>query len=116
MIYLFESEISENKPIFVSLTKIYGVGHFTAVLICKKLGFSKNLKIKNLSKEQIVKLVKTIEFLKLNISSDLKKSNMLNLKNLISIKSYRGLRRNQGLPVRGQRTHTNAKTSKKRKL
>lgn len=115
MVYLFESEISENKPIFVSLTQIYGIGHFTAVFICKKLGFSKNLKIKNLSKEQISKLIKTIELLKLSIASDLKKSNLLNSKNLISIKSYRGLRRNQGLPVRGQRTHTNARTAKKRR-
>jgi small subunit ribosomal protein S13 len=115
MVYLFESEISENKPIFVSLTQIYGIGHFTAVLICKKLGFSKNLKIKDLSKEQILKIIKTIELLKLNIASDLKKSNLLNSKNLVSIKSYKGLRRNQGLPVRGQRTHTNARTAKKRR-
>jgi small subunit ribosomal protein S13 len=115
MVYLFESEISENKPIFISLTKIYGIGCFTGILICKKLGFSKNLKIKDLSKEQIVKLVKTIEFLKLNIASDLKKSNLLGFKNLVTIKSYKGLRRNQGLPVRGQRTHTNAQTAKKRK-
>lgn len=115
MVYLFESEISENKPIFVSLTQIYGIGHFTSVLICKKLGFSRNLKIKDLSKEQILKLIKTIELLKLNIASDLKKSNLLNSKNLISIKSYKGLRRNQGLPVRGQRTHTNARTAKKRR-
>jgi small subunit ribosomal protein S13 len=48
-----------------------------------------------------------------NIASDLKKSKLLNSKKLISIKSYKGLRRNQGLPVRGQRTHTNAKTAKK---
>jgi cytochrome c oxidase subunit 3 len=115
MIYLFESEISENKPIFISLTQIYGIGYSTAVFICKKLGFSKNLKTKDLSQEQIVRLVKTIEILKLNIASDLKKSNLIGLKNLISIKSYRGLRRNQGLPVRGQRTHTNARTAKKRK-
>jgi small subunit ribosomal protein S13 len=115
MVYLFESEISENKPIFVSLTQIYGIGHFTAVLICKKLGFSKNLKIKDLSKEQILKIIKTIELLKLNIASDLKKSNLLNSKNLVSIKSYKGLRRNQGLPVRGQRTHTNGRTAKKRR-
>jgi small subunit ribosomal protein S13 len=115
MIYLFESEISENKPIFISLMQIYGIGHFNSILICKKLGFSKNLKTTDLSKEQIAKLVKTIEFLKLNVASDLKKLNLLNSKNLVSIKSYRGLRRSQGLPVRGQRTHTNARTSKKRK-
>jgi small subunit ribosomal protein S13 len=116
MIYLFESEISENKQIFISLMQIYGINWFTAIFICKKLGFSKNLKIKDLSKEQISKMVKTIELLKINLASDLKKINLLNSKNLISIKSYRGLRRTQGLPVRGQRTHTNSKTAKKRKF
>jgi len=55
--------------------------------VCKKLGFSKNLKIKNLSKEQTVKLVKIIEFLKLNLASDLKKFNSLNSKTLIVIKA-----------------------------
>jgi small subunit ribosomal protein S13 len=115
MIYLFESEISENKPIFISLTQIHGIGIFTANYICNKLGFAKNLKLKDLSKDQIAKLVKTIELLKLNIASDLKKSALLNSKNLILIKSYKGLRRNQGLPVRGQRTHTNARTAKKRR-
>lgn len=113
MVYLFESEVPENKPIYVSLTQIYGIGNFNAILICKKLGFSKNLKIKDLSKEQITQLIKTIESLKVNLSSDLKKINSLKSKNLIAIKSYRGFRKNQGLPVRGQRTHTNARTSKK---
>jgi small subunit ribosomal protein S13 len=115
MIYLFESEISENKPIFISLTQIYGIGNFNSAFICKKLGFSANLKIKNLSREQINKLIKTVEILKLNLSSDLKKINLLNAKKLMTIKSYKGLRRHQGLPVRGQRTHTNAKTAKKRR-
>ena len=83
-------------------------------MLCKKLGFSKNLKVKNLSREQIIKLIKTIELSDLVISSDLKKLEDLNTKKLISIKSYKGFRRKQGLPVRGQRTHTNARTSRKR--
>lgn len=115
MVYLFESEILENKPIFFALTQIYGIGKTTAVLTCKTLGFSPNLKIKNLSKEQINKLVKIIELLNIQLASDLKKSKLLTIKRLISIKSYRGLRKIQGLPIRGQRTHTNAKTAKKRK-
>ena len=115
MIYLFESEILENKPIFFVLTQIYGIGKTTAVLICKNLGFSSNLKIKNLSKKQINKLVKTIELLNIQLASDLKKSKLITTKKLISIKSYRGLRKIQGLPVRGQRTHTNAKTARKHK-
>jgi small subunit ribosomal protein S13 len=114
MIYIFETQMPLNKSIPISLSIIPGIGYSTANLVCKKLGFSKNLKIENLSKEQTVKLVKTIEFLKLNLASDLKKFNSLNLKTLISMKSYRGLRKIQGLPIRGQRTHTNAKTAKKK--
>lgn len=114
MVYLFESELPENKPIFLSLTHIYGFGKLSSEFVCKKLGFSKNLKLKNLSKEQISKLVKTIESLNKELASDLKKSKKFSLKKLIAIKSYKGLRKIKGLPIRGQRTHTNAKTSKKR--
>lgn len=115
MVYLFESELKENKLVSLALTDIFGIGKSTSFLICKKLGFSKNLKINNLSKEQISKLLKNIDSSNILISSDLKKRNSLKLKELINIKSYRGLRRFQGLPVRGQRTHTNAKTASKRK-
>jgi len=81
MVYLFESELPENKSIFLALTLVYGIGKSKAVLICKKLGFSKNLKFKNLSIEQINKLVKTIEFLNIELASDLKKSKLLIAKN-----------------------------------
>lgn len=113
MIYLFESKIPENKSVVIALTSVYGIGKSNSILICKKLGFSKNLKIKDLSKDQINQLLKVIESLNLELASDLKKIKLLQLKKLISIKSYRGLRRAQGLPVRGQRTHTNARNSKK---
>lgn len=113
MIYLFEAKIPENKSLFFALLYIYGINKTTSLFICKNLGFSKNLKLKDLSKEQISKLVKLIESLNLELASDLKKTRLLINKKLISIKSYRGLRKNQGLPVRGQRTHTNAKTSRK---
>ena len=114
MIYLLDSKIPDNKSVFFALKYIYGIGNSHVLLICKKLGFSKNLKIKNLSEEQINKLTKTIELLNIKLVSNLKRLNLLNKKKLISIKSYRGLRRNQGLPVRGQRTHTNYKTARKR--
>jgi small subunit ribosomal protein S13 len=113
MIYLFESKIPETKSVFFALTYVYGINRTNSLLICKKLGFSKNFKIKNLSKEQTNKLIKIVESLNINLVSDLKKTKLLSFKKLVSIKSYRGLRRNQGLPVRGQRTHTNAKTSSK---
>jgi small subunit ribosomal protein S13 len=114
MIYIFESELHKNKSIFLALMNIYGIGKFHSLLICKKLGFSKNLKVKNLSEEQINKLIKIIESLNIKLVSDLKRLHLLNKKKLINIKSYRGLRRNQGLPIRGQRTHTNSKTARKR--
>lgn len=113
MSYLFETELLKDKPIFLSLTKIYGLKYYISFKICKRLGFSKNSKIKNLSKEQINKINKVIESLNLKLASDLKKLNVLSIKKLIFIKSYKGLRKIRGLPVRGQRTHTNAKTAQK---
>jgi small subunit ribosomal protein S13 len=113
MIYLFESKLPDNTSVFFALKHIYGIGSSTAYDICKKLGFSENLKIKNLSKEQISQLLNLIESLNIELASDLKKLQLLSRKKLINIKSYRGLRRTQGLPVRGQRTHTNAQTSRK---
>jgi small subunit ribosomal protein S13 len=113
MAYIFESKVPDNKSVFFALTYIYGINKTNSLFICNKLGFSKNLKIKDLSKEQINKLIKIIESLNINLASDLKKEKLLIFKKLVSIKSYRGLRRNQGLPVRGQRTHTNAKNSSK---
>ena len=115
MIYLFESELAEDKSIFFALTQKYGIGKANSFLICKKLGFSRNLKIKNLSKEQISKLINLIDSLNLDLVSELKKLKLLAAKKLLSIKSYKGLRKNQGLPIRGQRTHTNARTARKRR-
>ena len=113
MLYLLETKLPENKPVFFVLTYICGIGESTAFLICKKLGFSMNLKTKDLTKEQVVEILRIIDLLNLTLNNELKKFRSLTLKNLVSIKSYRGLRRARGLPVRGQRTHTNAKSSKK---
>ncbi len=115
MIYLFVSELPEYISVYFALTYIYGIGKANSFLICRKLGFSANLKVKNLSKDQIIKLIKTIETLNIELASDLKKAETLITKTLVSIRSYRGLRKKQGLPVRGQRTHTNAKTARKRR-
>lgn len=115
MIYVFESELPENKPVFISLTKIYGIGLNKSLLLCKNVGLAKNIRIKELSTDQINKILKTADFLNLTVGSDLKKNKLMISKNLISIKTYRGLRKYQGLPVRGQRTHTNGKTANKKK-
>lgn len=113
MLYLLETKLLENKSVFFALTNVYGIGQTTSFLICKKLGFSMNLKIKDLTQEQIVDILQIVESLNLTINNELKKLKSITLKKLISIKSYRGLRRVQGLPVRGQRTHTNAKSARK---
>lgn len=113
MLYLLETNLPENKSVFFALTHVYGIGKSTAFDICKKLGFSINLKIKDLTQEQTAEIVQIINSLDLVLNNELKKFKSLTLKNLIQIKSYRGLRRVRGLPVRGQRTHTNAKSARK---
>ena len=107
MIYLFESELLENKSIIISLTYIYGIGQTNALLFNRKLGFSTNFKTTELSRKQINSVLKIIEASGITLAGDLKKIKLLITKKLLSIKSYRGL------PVRGQHTHTNAKTPKK---
>ena len=114
MVYLFESELPKNKSLFFALSTIYGIGRSNALWICKKLGFSKNLIVKDLSKEQLSKLIKNIESSNIIVAGDLLKLRLLLAKKLVFIKSYKGLRRYQGLPIRGQRTHTNAKTARKK--
>jgi len=113
MIYLLETELSDKKSLHIALKNIYGIGKYYSQYFCKKLGFSKNFKVFELTLEQKVKLIRAIENSKLSLNSDLKRSLNLTKKKLISIKSYKGLRRLKGYPVRGQRTRSNAKTAKK---
>ena len=115
MLYLLETNLLDRKSVFFALSKIYGIGKSTAFNICKKLGFSINLKIKDLNQEQIAEILQLVESSDLSLNNELKKLKSLTLKKLVNIKSYRGLRRIRGLPVRGQRTHTNAKSAKKSK-
>lgn len=113
MLYLLETKLLETKPICIELTKIYGINRTYAYIICKKLGFSFNCKVNDLTLEQAQDIFITIESLNLTLNNDLKILKAQNLETLVSIKTYRGLRRIQKLPVRGQRTHTNGKSAKK---
>ena len=113
MIYLFESKLPEKKSIRFSLKNVFGIGNKQATLICQKLGFLSNLKVNSLSEDQTNQIIKIVESSNLVLANDLKKIKLLVLKRLVEIKSYRGLRRKKGLPIRGQRTHTNAKTARK---
>ena len=113
MIYFLDTQLPDIKPVSVALTQIYGINKNTSLKICQKLGICNNFKIKKLTPNQKSELLKAMNSLNLIINNELKKSRSNELKKLIEIKSYRGLRRLRGLPVRGQRTHTNAKSSKK---
>ena len=103
--FIFESELPKDKSVSISLSSIYGIGSLNSFSLCKRLGFSPNLRVKNLTKKQIYKLIIAIELSNIVISTDLRKSRLLINKKLVYIKSYKGLRKLQGLPVRGQRTH-----------
>jgi small subunit ribosomal protein S13 len=115
--YILDTQLKDNKIMILCLKGVFGLGLKTTSKICKKLGLSKNIKGENLSKKHLSKLntILNSDF-KLKVSNELKKLEAFRLQKLISIKCYRGLRRVRGLPVRGQRTHTNAKTAKRYKL
>lgn len=96
------------------MASVYGIGDSNSNLLCKNLGFSRNLRVAEMSRLQRKSIIKTATLFDLQLGSDLKKARQLIFKNLIAIKSVKGLRRLRGLPIRGQRTHTNAKTARKR--
>ncbi|AGI22459.1 30S ribosomal protein S13 [Pseudomonas sp. NY15437] len=102
--------IPDNKHTVISLTYIYGVGRTTAQSICAATGISPAAKIKDLSEEQIDSL--RTEVGKLTTEGDLRREINMNIKRLMDLGCYRGLRHRRGLPVRGQRTKTNARTRK----
>lgn len=116
MVYLLESKLPEHSSIHFALTKIYGLNKSTSVLICKKLGFSTNFKVETLSKDQINDIIKILDSSELFLTQDLKKLRLSAFKVGVFIQSYKGKRKMKGLPVRGQRTHTNAKTAKKKRV
>lgn len=114
MLYIFGKQLPVTKKIINSLVNIFGINFYQSKKICRKIGFNPSVRIKSLKKVQINKLIKYIDK-NLLIEQDLKKKKIQNKKNLINIKTVRGLRNLKGLPVRGQRTHTNSKTCKKLK-
>jgi small subunit ribosomal protein S13 len=107
-------DIPNDKHICISLTYIYGIGRSTAESILDALNIKKSIKTKDLSEEELVKIRDYIEN-KCTIEGDLRREVTQNIKRLIEINSYKGIRHKRGLPVRGQRTHTNARTRKGRK-
>ena len=103
-------DIPNEKRIVISLTYIYGIGNTTAEKICADAGVSVDIRTKDLTDEQLTAL--RAEVAKYHTEGDLRREVALNIKRLTEIGCYRGIRHKKGLPVRGQRTRTNARTRK----
>ncbi|MGC8554287.1 MAG: 30S ribosomal protein S13 [Candidatus Acidulodesulfobacterium sp.] len=104
-------DLPKNKRIEIALTYIYGIGRALSVKILNKAGVSVDTKVKDLSDDQVNDIRQSIEG-EHKVEGDLRREVQMNIKRLIDISSYRGLRHKKGLPVRGQRTKTNARTRK----
>jgi small subunit ribosomal protein S13 len=99
-----------NKRVEIGLTYVYGVGQSTALEIIKKAGVDPNTQVKDLTEDEVVKLREAIEAR--DVEGDLRRDRSQNVKRLQEIGSYRGLRHRRGLPTKGQRTKTNARSRK----
>jgi small subunit ribosomal protein S13 len=99
-----------NKHIEIALTSIYGIGRCTAQKICDSAGIQRAMKVRDLTEGDAEKL--RTEVAKFNIEGDLRREVSMNIKRLMDLGTYRGMRHRRGLPVRGQRTQTNARTRK----
>lgn len=102
--------IPVNKHIVIALTYIFGIGRPTAASICADASISPSVKVKDLSDAQIEALRKLVALYK--VEGDLRREKAIAIKRLIDMGCYRGLRHRKGLPLRGQRTRTNARTRK----
>ena len=114
MVRIAGVDIPNEKHVSISLTYIFGIGRATAEKIIDDLGIKRDTKTKDLTEEEVVKIRDYLEN-KLKIEGGLRREVSQNIKRLIEINSYRGIMHRRGLPVRGQRTHTNARTRKGRK-
>ncbi len=102
--------VPDRKHAWVSLTSIYGIGGNTARKICRSVGINPSHQIKDLTEEELDKIRSEIQ--KYSIEGDLRREVSMNIKRLMDLGTYRGIRHRRGLPVRGQRTNTNARTRK----
>ncbi|GBR30220.1 30S ribosomal protein S13 [Kozakia baliensis NRIC 0488] len=103
--------IPTNKRVVIALSYIYGIGPSTAEAICSKLEIPDAKRVNELSDDEIVKIRELIDG-EYRVEGDLRRETAMNIKRLMDLGCYRGLRHRRGLPVRGQRTHTNARTRK----
>jgi len=107
-------DIPDNKRLEISLTYIYGVGRRLSNEIIAKLGLDRNMRAQKLTEDEVASINALLQSAYV-VEGDLKRQVQNNIKRLVSIHSYRGMRHRSGLPVRGQRTRTNARTRKGRR-
>ena len=103
--------IPQNKVVSIALTYIHGIGLFSSKKICKKLNISESTRVNQLSEEQVLKIREYIDS-NHKVEGDLRRDISVNIKRLVDLATYRGSRHKKKLPVRGQRTHCNARTRK----
>jgi small subunit ribosomal protein S13 len=103
--------IPTNKRVEVALTYIHGIGQTKAKQIIAKLGIAPDRRVQDLSDQEVLRIREEIDA-NYHVEGDLRRETAMNIKRLMDLASYRGLRHRKGLPVRGQRTHTNARTRK----
>jgi len=104
-------DLPKNKRVEIGLTYIYGIGRKSADLILAETGVDPSIRVKDLSEDDVTKLREYIDK-HFTVEGDLRRETALNIKRLVEIGCYRGVRHRKGLPVRGQRTKTNARTRK----
>ena len=104
-------DLPKDKRVEIGLTYIYGIGQKTATKILEATGVNPDIRVKDLSEDDVAKLREYIDH-NLTVEGDLRRNVALNIKRLVEIGCYRGVRHRRGLPVRGQRTKTNARTRK----
>jgi len=103
-------DIPNDKRVKIALTYIYGIGRTKAAAITKEAGIEEQVRVKELNDEELRRLINIIEGYR--VEGDLRKEVAMDIKRLMEINCYRGIRHKRRLPVRGQRTHTNARTNK----
>jgi small subunit ribosomal protein S13 len=114
MVYILNVNLKNSAKVLHSLTKLYGFGFHLANLMLNDLNIGHDCRIKDLNQSTIIKIIKWVEKNKIMIESALKQKIILDINKLKYIKTYRGLRHIYGLPVRGQRTKTNASSVKRK--
>ena len=105
-------DLPREKRIEIGLTYIYGIGRVSATKICAEAGVNPDTRVRDITDDEVKKITEAIEALGIMTEGDLRREIALNIKRLQEIGCYRGIRHRKGLPVRGQKTKTNARTRK----